>query len=113
MVQQQQQQQGLAVPDRAPSPSSSESPRPAKRPKPAPVQTRKRALLGTEPLASKKKPRTERVQATKVAQAAEQATSGVLPPLALASSSSSSAVLGGRDPVSPSAGPRELPPGLT
>ncbi len=109
----QQQQQGLVgrVHGRSSSPSSTESRRSAKRPKPAPARTRKRAASASAPLHTKKD-RLERLLAAKAAQAAKQAAPGVAPSSASASSASSS-VLGGRDPVSPSAGPRALPPGLT
>ncbi len=93
--------------------SSSESARPAKRAKPAPARTKKRAAPASAPPVHTKKARVERLQAAKAALAAEQATSGVPPPSAASASSSSSTVLGGRDPVSPSTGPRALPPGLT
>ena len=100
----QQQQQGLLgrVHGRGSSPSSTESRRSAKRPKPAPARTRKRAASASAPLHTKKA-RLERLLAAKATQAAKQAAPWVAPSSASASSASSS-VLGGRDPVSPSAG---------
>ena len=94
------QQQGLehtrepSPPDAAPS---------AKRRKPTPAPTRKRARSGAPPPLHTKKARLERLQAAQAAAAAQSASSGAR----------SSPRLGERDPVSPSAGPRALPPGLT
>ena len=93
-------QQGL---EHTRDPSPPDAAPPAKRRTPAPAPTRKRARSGAPPPLHTKKARLERLQAAQAAAAAQSASSGAR----------SSPRLGERDPVSPSAGPRALPPGLT
>jgi hypothetical protein len=100
-------QQGL---DHSRDPSPPDATRPAKRPKPAPAPTRKRPRSGAPPPSHTKQARLERLQAAQAATAAERAAFGATSSSTPAPSSS---LPGDRDPVSPSAGPRALPPGFT